>query len=393
MPPPSANIHLFNLETLQTCILEDVPIPNSYDQRTLYTWLSGNRWLSLAHGIEIVAPCTEQTEHITTSFPQPIYAINSLSADYTKALFEAENAYYLYDFATAAAHEVTGIVPNNVDGSNTLWLTTAWSPDGTQVAAVVNVYGSVYLIDAQTGKATLMLEQPIPTSPQYSEASTIPVDFRAKRSKQYISHPLGLIPNWLAFDLIYIYDRTSYSRVIVSTTGEIMHPPARYGIVSAVPFDNNAYRLLLSDADKHQYVYYSETDAIEALEPSNKAASFSPDGSVLLIINFPTPQQTSYTIDFKPLNTAGLQTQGEQELATYPQNITWSPNEQRIAWSVFQRIMFLDWHDANSLQGVSTVSADYQEIGDWSPDSQQLALTIGKYGQNPETDLLIVAPR
>ena len=144
MPPPSANMHLFNLETLQTCIYEDVPEPNSYDQRTLYTWLSGNRWLSLAHGIEIVTPCTEQTEDITASFPQPIYAINSLSADYTKALFEAENAYYLYDFATAAAHEVTGIVPNNIDGSSTLWLTTAWSPDGTQVAAVVNVYGSVY---------------------------------------------------------------------------------------------------------------------------------------------------------------------------------------------------------------------------------------------------------
>ena len=177
------------------------------------------------------------------------------------------------------------------------------------MAAIVNSYGSVYVIDAETGVATLVLDEPKPTQPSFGEGYD-PKPSYAKRAapSPQISFPEEWgTPRWLDWNLFFLPNTGSYGAVIVSTSGEIVMQDDTFQIVSAAPF-GDLYRVLLRNNDGTYFVFYSEIDGIEQVMTNGWSASFTPNGQSLLLQNSPQGSYTvrmDYLIGFKSLELWG----------------------------------------------------------------------------------------
>ena len=354
--PTTADLHLRNHSSGQNCSLDDVPLGSSYRGIGVYAWVSDNRLLSMNGGVQMITPCTATSETIGARFPQPIFGITDVSPDQTKVLFSGRNVYFLYDLPSATVHLVTGITPNNLAGSDhyTLDLNTRWSPDGSQIAAQVNGSGSVYLIDAQTGKATPIYNEPMPTPIIFGEGSLAEVRFakRLHRVRRNDDRSWGA-PQWLSSNLLFIRTTLSQGALILSTDGTILMHDGDQRILAAARFDD-IYRVLLIDSANQQSIFSSDTGTAVALDPQDEI----------------------------------------QRSVIDPQSSTmeWSPDRKRAAFGSGEAIVIRTGDDLTAEQRINFPDANDVRPTAWSPDGSRLAV-VAYYAHQTQVDLVLVNPR
>ena len=395
--PTTADLHLLELETGETCVFEDISIGASYPGNGLYAWLPEHRLLMFGDGVQIVTPCTGERRDISGDFPELVYGVWAISPDHTSLLISGRNTYYVYEIASGDAQVVTGITPNNDDGSDSVDLLPSWSPDSQQIAVQINRRGSVYVIDAQNGEATLVFDEPRPTPTSFG-IGALPELRYAKPAQRFQLSDDSVEFNsirWLADDVLYIPDTLSYGGMIVSTDGEIVMQDGDKRIARAAPYED-VYRVLLYNADDQLWVYYSETGETELLERESWGiVDFMPDGRSLFLQDIPQGLYTKrydFLLGVKWLSEIGLPMQRLLVTGARPESAAWTADGTRLAFGMGEALAVLDWTAEGGQQWLPVWSASEVRPEAWSPDGVRLA--VRTYNpQEKRNDLLIFTPR